>query len=132
MTTTPEPRPAFGAVLADQMAIATFLMVALLSLLFTRLATGSLIATGMPSEAAAFQARSAFTGAGFPPPERPPVADASPVLKSPRPRVPHSVTAASGTCCTATACALSSQAWQTTRTRASLGHRAATRCTGWG
>jgi hypothetical protein len=46
-------------------AIATFLIVALLSLLFTRLATGSLIATGMPPEAAAFQARSAFTGAGF-------------------------------------------------------------------
>ncbi len=46
-------------------AIATFLIVALLSLLFTRLATGSLIATGMPPESAAFQARSAFTGAGF-------------------------------------------------------------------
>ena len=46
-------------------AVATFLIVALLSLLFTRLATGSLIATGMPPEAAAFQARSAFTGAGF-------------------------------------------------------------------
>lgn len=46
-------------------AIATFLVVALLSLLFTRLATGSLIATGMPPESAAFQARSAFTGAGF-------------------------------------------------------------------
>jgi hypothetical protein len=46
-------------------AIATFLVVALLSLLFTRLATGALIATGMPPEAAGFQARSAFTGAGF-------------------------------------------------------------------
>lgn len=46
-------------------AIATFLIVALLSLLFTRVATGVLIATGMPPEAAAFQARSAFTGAGF-------------------------------------------------------------------
>jgi hypothetical protein len=46
-------------------AIATFLVVALLSLLFTRLATGALIATGMPPDSAAFQARSAFTGAGF-------------------------------------------------------------------
>ena len=46
-------------------AVATFLIVALLSLLFTRLATGSLVATGMPPETAAFQARSAFTGAGF-------------------------------------------------------------------
>lgn len=46
-------------------AIATFLIVALLSMLFTRLATGTLIATGMPPEMAAFQARSAFTGAGF-------------------------------------------------------------------
>jgi hypothetical protein len=46
-------------------AIATFLVVALLSLLFTRLATGALIATGMPPESAGFQARSAFTGAGF-------------------------------------------------------------------
>ena len=46
-------------------AIATFLVVATLSLLFTRLVTGALIATGMPPEVAAFQARSAFTGAGF-------------------------------------------------------------------
>ena len=46
-------------------AVATFLIVGLLSLLFTRLATGALIATGMPPEIAAFQARSAFTGAGF-------------------------------------------------------------------
>lgn len=46
-------------------AVATFLVVALLSLLFTRAATGVLIATGMPPETAAFQARSAFTGAGF-------------------------------------------------------------------
>jgi hypothetical protein len=46
-------------------AIATFIIVGLLSLLFTRLATGALIATGMPPEAAGFQARSAFTGAGF-------------------------------------------------------------------
>lgn len=46
-------------------AVATFLIVALLSLLFTRTATGVLIATGMPPNIAAFQARSAFTGAGF-------------------------------------------------------------------
>ena len=46
-------------------AIATFLIVALLSMLFTRLSTGALVATGMPAEMAAFQARSAFTGAGF-------------------------------------------------------------------
>jgi len=46
-------------------AVATFLIVALLSLLFTRMITGALIATGMPPQVAAFQARSAFTGAGF-------------------------------------------------------------------
>jgi hypothetical protein len=46
-------------------AVATFLFVALISLLFTRLATGVLIATGLPPKTAAFQARSAFTGAGF-------------------------------------------------------------------
>ena len=46
-------------------AIATFLVVGLFALLFTRVATGALIATGMPPQTAAFQARSAFTGAGF-------------------------------------------------------------------
>lgn len=46
-------------------AIATFLVVGLFALLFTRAATGALIATGMPPKIAAFQARSAFTGAGF-------------------------------------------------------------------
>jgi hypothetical protein len=46
-------------------AMATFLIVAVISMLFTRLATGALIATGMPPSIAAFQARSAFTGAGF-------------------------------------------------------------------
>lgn len=46
-------------------AVATFLIVALVSLLFTRMAAGFLIATGMPPKTAAFQARSAFTGAGF-------------------------------------------------------------------
>ena len=46
-------------------AVATFLVVAVLTLAFTRIATGALIATGMPPEIAAFQARSAFSGAGF-------------------------------------------------------------------
>jgi len=46
-------------------AVATFLIVALVSLLFTRMAAGFLIATGMPPTTAAFQARSAFTGSGF-------------------------------------------------------------------
>jgi hypothetical protein len=46
-------------------AIATFVIVAILSMIFTRLATGALIATGLPPEIASFQARSAFTGAGF-------------------------------------------------------------------
>jgi hypothetical protein len=35
-------------------AVATFLIVALVSLLFTRMAAGFLIATGMPPRAAAF------------------------------------------------------------------------------
>lgn len=46
-------------------AIVTFVIVAIISMLFTRLATGALIATGMPPEMASFQARSAFTGTGF-------------------------------------------------------------------
>ncbi len=46
-------------------AVATFLVVAALTLTFTKLATGALIATGVPPEIAAFQARSAFSGAGF-------------------------------------------------------------------
>ncbi|MGI9601356.1 MAG: hypothetical protein ACR2QE_05705 [Acidimicrobiales bacterium] len=46
-------------------AIATFLIVASITLVFTQLATGGLIATGMPPEIASFQARSAFSGAGF-------------------------------------------------------------------
>ena len=46
-------------------AVATFLFVALISLLFTRMASGVLVATGLPPKTAAFQARSAFTGAGF-------------------------------------------------------------------
>jgi hypothetical protein len=46
-------------------AVATFLVVAVLSMAFTQLAAGALIATGLPSDIAAFQARSAFSGAGF-------------------------------------------------------------------
>jgi len=46
-------------------AVATFIVVAVISLVFTRAATGALIATGLPTESAAFQARSAFTGTGF-------------------------------------------------------------------
>lgn len=46
-------------------AVATFLVVAALSMGFTQLAAGALIATGLPPEVATFQARSAFSGAGF-------------------------------------------------------------------
>ena len=46
-------------------AVATFLIVAVVTVAFTKLATGALIATGVPPESAAFQARSAFSGAGF-------------------------------------------------------------------
>lgn len=46
-------------------AIATFLVVAVITTAFGQLATGALIATGLPPEIAAFQARSAFSGAGF-------------------------------------------------------------------
>ncbi len=46
-------------------AVATFLVVATLSMAFTRVAAGALIATGLPPEVASFQARSAFSGAGF-------------------------------------------------------------------
>lgn len=46
-------------------AVATFLIVAVITLVLGQLATGALIATGVPPEIAAFQARSAFSGAGF-------------------------------------------------------------------
>ena len=46
-------------------AIATFLVVAVFTMVFSRLATGALIATGVPPDVAAFQSRSAFSGAGF-------------------------------------------------------------------
>ena len=46
-------------------AVATFFVVAVISVAFTKLATGALIATGVPPESAGFQARSAFSGAGF-------------------------------------------------------------------
>ena len=46
-------------------AIISLLLVVLLSILITRIATLSLTHTGLSREAARFQARSAFTGAGF-------------------------------------------------------------------
>nr|MBA2348730.1 TrkA C-terminal domain-containing protein [Solirubrobacterales bacterium] len=46
-------------------AIASLLAVVAVSLLVTRVATVILVASGMSSESARFQARSAFTGAGF-------------------------------------------------------------------
>jgi K+/H+ antiporter YhaU regulatory subunit KhtT len=46
-------------------ATASLLVVVLISLLVTRVATIALIATGLSREAARFQARSAFTGTGF-------------------------------------------------------------------
>lgn len=46
-------------------AIATLLLVAATSLIITRVATVILVATGMSNQSARFQARSAFTGAGF-------------------------------------------------------------------
>lgn len=46
-------------------AVATFLVVAIMSMAFTKLAAGALIATGLPPDVATFQARSAFSGAGF-------------------------------------------------------------------
>ena len=49
----------------EMYAVATFFVVAVISLAFTKLASGALIATGVPPDSAAFQARSAFSGAGF-------------------------------------------------------------------
>lgn len=46
-------------------AIATLLLVVATSLIITRVATVVLAATGMSNQSARFQARSAFTGAGF-------------------------------------------------------------------
>lgn len=46
-------------------ALASLLIVLLLSLVVTRVATVALTLTGLSREAARFQARSAFTGAGF-------------------------------------------------------------------
>jgi hypothetical protein len=45
--------------------IASLLVVVLLSLLITRIATVAFVATGLSKTAARFQARSAFTGTGF-------------------------------------------------------------------
>ncbi len=46
-------------------AVATFLIVAVITSVFVQAAGGALIATGLPPQIAAFQARSAFSGAGF-------------------------------------------------------------------
>ncbi len=46
-------------------ALASLLVVVAISLLITRVAVVILVATGLSGEEAAFQARSAFTGAGF-------------------------------------------------------------------
>lgn len=46
-------------------AIASLLVVIIISLLVTRVATVILVATGLSRQSARFQARSAFTGAGF-------------------------------------------------------------------
>jgi hypothetical protein len=46
-------------------AISSLLLVVAVSLLITRVATAILVATGMPSQVARFQARSAFSGTGF-------------------------------------------------------------------
>jgi hypothetical protein len=46
-------------------AIATFALVALFTLIITRLATGVLMATGLPQPIARFQARSAYSSTGF-------------------------------------------------------------------
>ncbi len=46
-------------------AVLTLLVVVMLSLLVTRAATIALAATGLSRESARFQARSAFSGAGF-------------------------------------------------------------------
>ena len=46
-------------------AIASLLVIVLIGLLITRVATSALVATGLSSEYARFQSRSAFTGVGF-------------------------------------------------------------------
>jgi len=45
--------------------VGTVLVVAVISLLITRVATVAFVLTGMSQEAARFQARSALTGTGF-------------------------------------------------------------------
>lgn len=62
------PRRGFRPVIGNTRvvyAIVTFLVVISLSLVITRVATVALTLTGMSSQSARFQARSAFTGAGF-------------------------------------------------------------------
>ncbi len=47
------------------LAILTLLIVVMISILITRIATNALVHTGLSKETARFQARSAFTGSGF-------------------------------------------------------------------
>lgn len=54
-----------GLALRYMIAIISLLLVVMISILVTRIATLALIHTGMTREAARFQARSAFTGTGF-------------------------------------------------------------------
>ncbi len=58
------PHPRAG-VPTHVIAITTLLLVVMIGLLITRFATAALVATGLSRESARFQARSAFTGAGF-------------------------------------------------------------------
>jgi hypothetical protein len=51
--------------LVGMYAVATFLVVAVFTMIFGRLTTGALIATGVPPDTASFQARSALSGSGF-------------------------------------------------------------------
>ena len=54
-----------GGQLVDVYAISSLLVVVAVSLVIKRVATVILVASGMSTQAARFQARSAFTGAGF-------------------------------------------------------------------
>lgn len=47
------------------LAVASLLVIVLIGLLITRIATAALVATGLSREYARFQSRSAFTGVGF-------------------------------------------------------------------
>jgi hypothetical protein len=63
--TCPQPRGRAIGYRSHVTAILTLMIVLMLSLVVTRTATVALTATGLSREAARFQARSAFSGAGF-------------------------------------------------------------------